>query len=386
MKDFRFNLQTAAYFGRNCIEKNIELFKTYGSKAVVFTGPHLSGRLSEGRHQSVIDVENALKKEGIPYLLVDEVEIDPPVETCARTAKQVRPFGADLLIGVGGGSSLDTAKAVGVLLDAPEDADPYEVLYRKVTPYENIKTQCKLNVICVPTTAGTASELSPYAVMTRADIHTKLAIFPWVYCVAAFLDPRYVETAPDMILHTGVFDALAHGVESYLHNNHNRMNRLFAEFGFSLFKDFKDGMASGNLSEEDYDKIMLHSAVQGMAFSSTNSSTTLPHGMGYPLSHIKHVNHGLSCAVFLGEYIRGFKDQSLVKPIVEQCGFANSDEFADYCNDFINRHIDIQVTEAELQQWTDDFMATGRMPSNPEQLTRDELYQLYKISLARYIK
>ena len=137
---------------------------------------------------------------------------------------------------------------------------------------------------------------------------------------------------------------------------------------------------------EDYDKIMLHSAVQGMAFSSTNSSTTLPHGMGYPLSHIKHVNHGLSCAVFLGEYIRGFKDQSLVKPIVEQCGFANSDEFADYCNDFINRHIDIQVTEAELQQWTDDFMATGRMPSNPEQLTRDELYQLYKISLARYIK
>ena len=181
MKDFRFNLQTAAYFGRNCIEKNTELFKTYGSKAVVFTGPHLSGRLSEGRHQSVIDVENALKKEGIPYLLVDEVEIDPPVETCARTAKQVRPFGANLLIGVGGGSSLDTAKAVGVLLDAPEDADPYEVLYRKVTPYENIKTQCKLNVICVPTTAGTASELSPYAVMTRADIHTKLAIFPWVY-------------------------------------------------------------------------------------------------------------------------------------------------------------------------------------------------------------
>ena len=57
----------------------------------MFTGPHLSGRLSEGRHQSVIDVENALKKEGIPYLLVDEVEIDPPVETCARTAKQVRP-------------------------------------------------------------------------------------------------------------------------------------------------------------------------------------------------------------------------------------------------------------------------------------------------------
>lgn len=386
MKDFRFNVQTATYFGRGCIEKNTELFKTYGSKALVITGPHLSGRLSDRKHPAVADVEAALKKEGIEYMLIDEVEIDPPVETCVKLAAKARPFGADLIIGVGGGSSLDSAKAIGMLLDYPEDADPYDVFYQKVTSYENIVTRCRKNIIGVPTTAGTGSELSPYAVLTRSDIHTKLAMFPWVYCVAAFIDPSYIETAPDMILHTGVFDALAHGVESYLHTGNNAMSRLYGDFGFSLFKGFKDALVTGELTADDYDKIALHSAIMGLAFSSAGASTTLPHGMGYPLSHIKHVNHGLSCAVFLGEYVRGFRDQSLVKPIVEQCGFKNSDEFADYCNEFINRHIDIEVSDEELRIWTDDFMKTGRMPTNPEQLTHDEVYELYKKSLAKYLK
>ena len=222
--------------------------------------------------------------------------------------------------------------------------------------------------------------------MTRADIHTKLAIFPWVYCTVAFLDSRYIEGIPEFIIHTGAFDALAHGVESYIHVKNNPMNRMFAEFAFGLFKQFKDHMKTGELTEEDYENIMLHSFVQGLAFSSTDALTTIPHGMGYPLSHIKYVNHGLSCAIFLAEYVRNFKDQSIVQPIVEMCGFKDSDEFAAYCKSILEKDVDIEVSDDELNQWTDDFMKTGRTSSNPEPLDRDAIYNLYKKSLAPYIK
>ena len=107
--------------------------------------------------------------------------------------------------------------------------------------------------------------------------------------------------------------------------------------------------------------------------------------MGYPLSHIKHVNHGNSCAIFLAEYVRGFKEQSLVQPIVEMCGFKNSDEFAEYCQSIIETHVNIEVTDAELQQWTDDFMKTGRTASNPEPLTHDDILELYRRALKKYI-
>lgn len=382
MNNFYLNIQTAVYFGRNCVNDNSSLFKTYGDKAVIFTTKFPDGV----PNKALIDIETAFERENVSYLVIDDVAVDPPVETCVELAKKARAFHADFFVGLGGGSSIDTAKAVSVLMDYPEDANPYEVYYTPVSPEKNIKTQSKTPVIGVPTTAGTGAELSPYAVLTRADTNTKLAMFPSVYCLAAFCDPRYIEGSPDFVIHTGVFDALAHGVESHLHVNNNTMNRLFGEYGFSLFRDFKDDLLSGSLSEEDYDKITLHSAIMGMAFSSTKASTTLPHGLGYPLSHIKRVNHGLSCATFLGEYVRGFKDQSLVQPIVEGCGFKNSDEFADYCNAFVKKHVNITVTEDELQEWTDAFMETGRIASNPEPFTRDDVYNIYRRALTPYLK
>ena len=144
-------------------------------------------------------------------------------------------------------------------------------------------------------------------------------------------------------------------------------------------------MRDGCLTDEDYETMILTSYVQGMAFM--QSSTTIPHGMGYPLSHIKHVNHGLSCAIFLGEYVMGFKDQSLVQPIVEMCGFKDSADFAAFCRQFTEDDVSIEVSEEEIRQWTDDFMKLDfRLASNPEPLEREDIEKLYRNSLRRYIK
>ena len=381
MNNFHFNAQTAMYFGKNCVKENASFFKAYGKRAVIFTSVFVEGY----PNIALADLKEVFREQEIEYLVLDGVQVDPPVEVVAELAKAAGEFHADFFVAVGGGSSIDSAKAAAILLEHPEESNPYKVFYTPVDSALNIKSQTKMHIMAIPTTAGTGAEFSPDAVMTRADIDTKLAIFPFVYCTAAFLDARYIKSSPDFLLHTGIFDALAHGVESYLHINNNIMNKMFAEFAFKLFASFKDGLLSGELTDDDYDKIMLHSFVQGMAFSSTGASTTIPHGMGYPISHVKHVNHGLSCAIFMAEYVRGFKDQSLVQPIVELCGFENSDEFAKFCKTLINRHVNIEVTNEEIEYWSDQFMETGRTKSNPEPLERADIVNLYKLSLSDYI-
>lgn len=380
MKSFRYNTQTALFFGRNVIRDNAEFFKDYGKRAVIFTSQFYEGCTNRGLE----DVKAAFDSVGIEYLVLDWVHVDPPVDVVVKLAAAAAEFQPDFYFAVGGGSSIDSAKAAAYLNEHP-GKDPYEVYFGLGHQSTSIKTEIKIPVFAAPTTAGTGAEVTGFAVLTRADTHTKLAMYPMGFCTAAFVDPSYVEGSPDFLIHTGVIDALAHGIEGSLNVNSSELSRTLAAYGFKLFKGFKDHMVSGELTEEDYDNMALCSFVQGMAFM--QASTTIPHGMGYPLSHIKGVNHGLSNGIFLGEYVRRFKDQSLVLPLIQACGFENSDDFAEWCKAITEEDVHIEVTEEEIQQWTDDFMKLDfRLKWNPEPLTREDIYQLYKISLKRYIK
>lgn len=380
MKNFKYNTQTALFFGKGCIAENASVLKDFGKRAVIFTSIFADGCENRGLR----DMEEALRSQGIEYLVLDGVEVDPPVDTVVKLAEKASDFHADFFIGIGGGSSLDTAKAAAVLLSHPEEKDPYQAFYGMGAPSKSIRSETKIPMIAVPTTAGSGSEVSGFSVLTRADTNTKLCMYPLVFPEIAFLDSDYIKDSPNFLIHTGVIDALAHGVETYLHVGSNPLNRALAEYGFRLFAGFKDRMAEGKLQDEDFDSMILAAYVQGMAFM--QSSTTIPHGMGYPLSHIKHVSHGLANGIFLGEYVRGFKDQSLVSPIVKMCGFKNSDDFADFCRLITEDDVNIEVTEQEIQEWTDDFMKLDfRLAANPEKLDRSDIENLYRRTLQKYI-
>lgn len=381
MKKFKYNTQTAMFFGENCLKENAELFKSYGKRAVIFTSIFYEGYENIG----LKDMESLLKEEGIEYLVLDDVEVDPPIDTVTKLAKEAANFDADFFVAIGGGSTIDTCKAAALLIKHSNIEDPYEVFYSLGHPSKSITTEVDMPIFGIPTTAGTGAEVTGFAVLTRSDTDTKLCMYPLAFCDAAFLDYRYIKSSPDFLIHTGVIDALAHGVETYLHVGSNPLNRKLAEYGFELFSEFKDRMAKGELIDEDFENMLLASYVQGMAFM--QSSTTLPHGLGYPLSHVKHVNHGLACGIFLGEYVRGFKDQSWVEPIISKCGFNDADEFAAFCKLITEHDVDIEVSEEEIQKWTDDFMKLDfRLASNPETLDRDDIENLYRKSLAKYIK
>lgn len=385
MKTFRFNVETCVYFGRHCLQEKKDIFNkyrgAYGNRAVIVTGP--TPKLA------VDEIQEVFKELGIEYLLINSVEENPSVENVVGMRPTAEAFDPDMIVGVGGGSSMDAAKALGMLLQNP-GVDPIEVWFGPGKPQDNVKTALKIPMFAIPTTCGTGSEVTGGAVLTRNDIHTKEAMYMWAFPCVSFVDPRYVESSPLWLLDTGVMDALAHGLEASVHVDANFLNKGLANMAFSLFAKFKDHLREGldALTEEDYDNMCLHSLTQGIAFM--NACTTIPHGLGYPLSHYKNLNHGLSCCIFLGEYFRNFKDQSLVQPLMEACGFKNSAEFADYVKTVINRNVDMVITEGEVEKWTNDFMTMPsfqwRFAANPEKLERDDIYNIYHRSLEAYIK
>ena len=274
---------------------------------------------------------------------------------------------------------------VDYLLTQSEDVDVYDVLFSGAPFYEHVYQELQLPLVGIPTTAGTGSEVTGGAVLTRCDMDNKDTARHKLYCTVAFLDARYIRESPKFLIHTGAMDALAHGVETYINVKSNPLNRAIAAVGMQMFAEYKDNMLNDCLTDEDYEKMLLTSNVMGQAFM--QAGTCLPHGLGYPLSHHKGVNHGLSCSMTLGEWLRGFKDQSIVEPVVKLCGFSSTDEMADYINEILSRDVDISVTGEEIDAWAEQFCANpDRLSRNPEPIGLEDIKGIYRRALARYIK
>lgn len=381
MKPFRDYVATPVYFGRNVVKDNKQLFSTYGKRAFIVTDEFLDGC----RNYALEDVEDVLNELGIPYAVNDKTEDNPPVESCVAIAAEARKFNPDFIIGIGGGSALDTAKVVDYLLTQPEDIDVYDVLFSGPPFYDHVYQELQLPLVGIPTTAGTGSEVTGGAVLTRCDMDNKDTARHKFYCSVAFLDARYICDSPKFLIHTGAMDALAHGVETYINVKSNEVNRAIAACGMQMFASYKDNMLNDCLTYEDYEQMIVTANVMGQAFM--QAGTCLPHGLGYPLSHHKGVNHGLSCSMTLGEWLRGFKDQSIVEPVVKLCGFKSTDEMADYINEILSRDVDIVVSEEEIDAWAKQFCENpDRLSRNPEPIGLEEIRGIYRRALARYIK
>ncbi len=381
MKDFKFHAPAPVYFGREVVSKQADLIASYGKRAFIVTTKF------EGRHLALEDVEQVLKDKGIAYEVFDETEENPSVECIVRITRKAKAFGPDFFLGVGGGSSMDAAKAASVLLqnDITEEEAAYDLFFKHpVTDAYRRPYPCR-PVICVPTTAGSSSEITGFYVLTRKDTGSKDTPPMIVFAEAALLDPRYISGAPQLILDTGAMDALSHGIETYINVKSNFLNRQIAMIGFGLFRKFKDHLLSGELTDEDYDNIMLHSAVQGMAFY--QAGTLLPHGLGYYLSHDKGLNHGLACSITQGEFLRSIQDQSIVAPILEACGFNNVDEFAEYVRAMTNRDVHMTVTEQEIDGWVEHFLTyqSRRLAIYPGHMDGEGLKKIFMGSLKAYL-
>lgn len=292
-----------------------------GKKALLVTGRHsavASGALD--------DVLGALKKQKIDYVLFDQTEENPSRETVMRATEVGLKAGADFVIGIGGGSPLDAAKAIALMMKHPDWG--MERLYEPPCSPDN-KNEA-LPLVAIPTTCGTGSEVTGVSVLTRHDLQTKGSIPYKIYPNVALLDPLYLLMADrEMIVHTAV-DALAHMYESFLHADATDYSRRFVLKGLSYWSRSKGILDKSKEPEtEDYRNLLLASMYAGLAIAQTG--TALPHAISYELTYHAGIPHGVACGWFLPRYLqlsaeKGFSKEA--ETLLSAGGFSSLTDFA----------------------------------------------------------
>jgi alcohol dehydrogenase len=230
----------------------------------------------------------SLRAAGVGYVAYNGVVPDPPVEVVDKGAEVARASGVDCLIGIGGGSSMDTAKAISVLLTKPGKASDY-VLAKPI--YIDTKTP----VFLVPTTAGTGSEITSVAVISRPDMNTKWSVFLNVNI--AIVDPELTVTLPKLETATTGLDALSHAMEAMTGLNWNPHSDLVGEA--AIRKIAKNLVTAYNEPDniEARSEMMLAANFAGLAFN--DPITNIGHAAADAFSCHFHTPHGYNCAVAL---------------------------------------------------------------------------------------
>lgn len=289
--DMNFYMPVSIKTGKGCLAENADIFRKAGKRCLVVTG-----KSAAKRSGALHDLLTVLEAQGIAHTLFDGIEQNPSYSSCLAAAEVAKREGAEFIIGVGGGSPLDAAKAIAVLAACTDtSADALFSMKWDSAP---------LPIIAVGTTAGTGSEVTPVAVITTPE-GRKIGIrAPSLYPVAAFGDATYtMSLSPDFTRSTAL-DALSHCLESYFNRTANDLSRLFAIRGIAILCDMLARTREcerAPLSFEERERLYIASLYGGLAISVTG--TAFPHALGYFLSEQYGIPHGNACAVYLSAFV-----------------------------------------------------------------------------------
>jgi len=285
-----FYIPTRIIIGKNCIRENTFLFPALGTKALIVTGKR-SAKANGSEH----DVRRALQERSIPSVIFDDVESNPPTTVARAAAELAREEKADFVIGIGGGSPLDAAKVAAVLATNRIGDE---------TLFSNDFAQKPLPVVAVPTTAGTGSEVTQYAMMTNDRIQSKsFVISDDIMPRIAFLDAAYTESLPLPVTRNTALDALSHAVESYLSKRATEMSSFIALESMKRLGRHLPMMRHGaDLDFNVREQLLSASLLGGIAIAQTG--TTVLHAMGYSLTYFKRIEHGRANGLLMGDYLQ----------------------------------------------------------------------------------
>lgn len=246
----------------------------------------------------------SLEEAGLAYTIYDQVVANPDIASVQAAAAAMRQSGAKLLVGVGGGSALDTAKAVKLMVGSPAEANVWEyalLLGDEKRAYPDAAALPPY--IAIPTTAGTGAEVTPWAVLTQPEQQRKFSVgdrrtIPDV----ALLDPALTLTLPPHLTAATGMDALSHLIEAYVSTNHNPILDPMILYGISLVgRSLRMAVMRGSDLNARTD--MLHaSLIGGIAISSKWLGAC--HSLAHPLSAQANLHHGLACAIMLPGQMR----------------------------------------------------------------------------------
>lgn len=332
-------------------------------------------------------IASCLRQEGLSVEVFSQVEPEPSVETVDVAAERFRETGCDLVVGLGGGSAMDVAKAVSVMATNDGSAGLYQGL--------NLVKKPGVPKIMVPTTAGTGSEVTFTAVLIRKSDGVKGGInSEYLYPDCSLLDPELTVSMPRKVTAESGMDALAHSLEAYTSRQASPFSDTMAEAAMGRIGRYLRVAASRGGDLEARSEMMLAALFGGIALA--NAGVTACHSMAYPLGAVFGVGHGLSNALLL-PYVVRFNSMAaperfaraadMLSPGIDGELFPKAASCADVVEDLARdlgipsrlRDLEVGIFPEHFQDMAKRAMAVARpMENNPRDISLEQVISLYE--------
>ena len=364
-------------FGTGCIETFVEDYKKLGlQRLFVLTAPPIRPLIEEPLE--------TLRKAGISIEIFQNILAEPTVNDFKAILEVAREFKADSVVGIGGGSVLDVTKLVAAFLNSDQQVeDCFGTGFIK---------QKGLWFACLPTTAGTGSEVSPNAILLDERDHLKKGIVsPFLIADAAYVDPKLTWTVPAKVTADTGMDALTHCIEAYTNKFAHPSVDIYALKGIQLIAANLEKAVKNGQDQEAREALAFGSLYGGLCLGPVNTAAV--HALSYPLGGEFHIPHGLSNAILLPSVMK-FNMPACPERYAEvarACGITagqTTEETAQRGVDFIYRLADAvgipnKLTALDIPQTAVDGMAEAAMQvqrllkNNPREVTEQDAKDIY---------
>ncbi|MBQ4526026.1 MAG: lactaldehyde reductase [Bacteroidaceae bacterium] len=378
----RFVLNEVSYFGPGAREVLPQEIKRLGlNKAFVATDKDL---LKFGVADKVLKV---LEGAGIPYVVFSDIKPNPTVSNVNAGVKAFAESGADFILAIGGGSSIDTSKAIGIITNNPEFAD--------VVSLEGVAPTKKKSVpiIALPTTAGTAAEVTiNYVITDEVNEKKMVCVDPNDIPAIAIVDAELMYTLPKSLTASTGLDALTHAIEGLITKGAWEMSDMFEIKAIEMIARYLETAVNEPNNAEARNGMAVAQYIAGMAFS--NVGLGVVHGMAHPLGAIFDVPHGVANALLLPTIMEFNAPASLDKYVdiakamnVYKDGMNKEEAAAAACDAVrqlsirvgIPQHLsEIGIKEEDLPKLAKSAFADVCTPGNPREVTEEIILDLYK--------
>lgn len=376
----RFILNETSYHGSGAIQAISEEVKARKlTKALVCSDPDL---LKFGVSQKVL---NVLDQANLSYEVFSEIKANPTIENVQAGVKAFKDSGADYVIAIGGGSSMDTAKGIAIIIANPEYSD-----VRSLEGAVNTPNKC-VPIIAVPTTAGTAAEVTINYVITDSQNNRKMVcVDPHDIPVVAVVDPDMMETMPKGLTAATGMDALTHAIEGYITKGAWELSDMFHLKAIEIISRSLRGAV--NNTKEGRRDMALGQYVAGMGFS--NVGLGIVHSMAHPLGALYDTPHGVANAIILPTVMEynACETGEKYREIARMMGVSGVDQMTqeEYRAAAINavrqlsQDVGIPANLKDIVKEEDlDFLAESAYndacrPGNPRDTSIEEIKALYK--------
>ncbi|WP_129409076.1 iron-containing alcohol dehydrogenase family protein [Marinitoga lauensis] len=356
-----YYMPTKLYYGKDIIFQHKEEI-VLGEKAIIVTGKN-SAKLT-GALDDVISVLEELK---IPYIHYDGIGENPTYEMVLKGKEIALSNECDFVIAIGGGSPMDAGKAIAVLTANPE-----------LTPddlFDMNNYDVALPIVAVPTTAGTGSEVTPFAVLTKPNGRKSGFKSELIFPDISYLDPKYMVKISKALTLTTAVDALSHAVEGTLSKKSTPLSDMLAKESIRLIYEYLPKVLNDLENIEYREKLAIASTLAGMVIAQTG--TILPHSLGYRITIHKGIRHGQATAMFLPLIAEEVEKYSPEKTKIIKDIFGTLDKFFVFLKDMGVYEFNIDFTNEELELFVNEVMLSSHVKNTPGEYDKGKIKNMY---------